>query len=436
MEESKSSSSKMEVDSCINLGTDVWEDILFRLPYEEEYIEEEDEEKEYIEEEDEEKEYIEEEQRIEEEEVVQEEKTKEEEKKREEEEDLGGGRLSLEFLPFYKEEGFKMEDTCNGLLLCSSNRKIPGQHNLMLATYYLCNPLTKEWIEVGESEVGTVSSAALVFDVSPSLSSSLSQYYFKLVILSFIPMKYDALNLVVFSSKTGHWVGRTMDYAQARDMYAFMLRPWHYLNGVLYKLSRPSTLLCIDINEEENWRLSSIALPVIDRDDDGREILCTAGRTIAPFDGCLHVIQCVTPIDGCSDNILKIWKLEEGEEGSKWVYVHRIPYHRALRGGGKLPYHGIRTQYYEASEYSNYPLLPPRRNSELFIVVHLNKWFMDYHAPPKITEEDGLYIFRYNLKTLVKVAFIHSPARCCGVGHIVNVFPFSPYPLPLPTLAS
>ncbi|KAG9451968.1 hypothetical protein H6P81_004872 [Aristolochia fimbriata] len=76
-----------------------------------------------------------------------------------------GSGFSLDFLPGHKEETLMIENTHNGLVLCSNRITINGPSDRVDITHYLCNPLTKEWIVVDQRVIPcNTSSAALVFD--------------------------------------------------------------------------------------------------------------------------------------------------------------------------------------------------------------------------------------------------------------------------------
>ncbi|KAG9451967.1 hypothetical protein H6P81_004871 [Aristolochia fimbriata] len=168
-------------------------------------------------------------------------------------------------------------------------------------SYYLGNPLTKQWIELPGREKkswSTVPTAALAFD--PSSAS----IHFKVVLFNSPRIRRGKpYKIEIFSSETWQWVleestGEVPNASLSNE-------PWSvYLNGVLYKISSAQSLLCLEIEER---RFSSLKLPelITDRRRRPRAKM----RILRGIDGCLHFIR-----DHERTRIL-VWMLEDLSTG-------------------------------------------------------------------------------------------------------------------------
>ncbi|OMO65981.1 hypothetical protein COLO4_30844 [Corchorus olitorius] len=191
--------------------------------------------------------------------------------------------------------------SCNGLLLFVDFAlgSVPQ--------YYVCNPLTKQCIEIPRniererlaSDCGeqVQSFAALAFDPWKS-----SHYR----VVSFNNWGNYSLNKTVnfdvFSSATGEWVSHTMPL-DAPIYELGWIRYAVYLNGVLYRISRAKFLLQFDIN-----RLNACVIELPRRD-----AINTCGF-IGVSGNHLHFSSRV-------DSTLFVWFLEDH---SRWVLKQSI----------------------------------------------------------------------------------------------------------------
>ncbi|XP_077252506.1 F-box protein At5g49610-like [Tasmannia lanceolata] len=106
-------------------------------------------------------------------------------------------KLSLSFLPFHP--NFRIIDCCNGLILCICG----GPKGV---TYYICNPVTKEWVALPKPHKRLfLDRASLAYD--PSVSP-----HYKVVCLT-VPINLQVNNYIsleIFYSDSGKWVESNM----------------------------------------------------------------------------------------------------------------------------------------------------------------------------------------------------------------------------------
>ncbi|KAI0494101.1 hypothetical protein KFK09_024232 [Dendrobium nobile] len=171
------------------------------------------------------------------------------------------------YLPFYHNSS--IIDCSNGLLLFY--RSIPS-------AFHVCNPTTKTW-------------AAL-----PSQG-----------VVCFSGWEAQGGQLEVFSSETGQWVEHSLNWGvDTNNLSASM----HYFNGVLYVLTLPGHVACIDL---EKMCCSVIELPENMKNDS----------SLGNSSGFLHC--------AISDAIeLRIWVLK----GMKWVLKNRVSVSGILKRNG------------------------------------------------------------------------------------------------------
>ncbi|XP_020697333.1 uncharacterized protein LOC110110277 [Dendrobium catenatum] len=178
---------------------------------------------------------------------------------------------NFSYLPFYHNSS--IINCSNGLLLFY--RSIPS-------AFHVCNPTTKTWASLPKPR-GKSQLSILAFDAYKSP-------YYKVVCFS--GWEAQGGQLEVFSSLVEHSLNWGVD---TNNLSALM----NYFNGVLYVLTLPGHVACIDL---EKMRCSVIELPENMKNDS----------SLGNSGGFLHC--------AVSDAIeLRIWVLK----GMKWVLKNR-----------------------------------------------------------------------------------------------------------------
>ncbi|XP_068641999.1 F-box protein At5g49610-like [Aristolochia californica] len=298
------------------------------------------------------------------------------------EEEPQSGGLNLEYLPCYSAENFRIDSTCNGLLLCSNT---PDKCLPRFMTYYVCNPLTKQWIELPRRR-NFLSSAALAFD--PSISS-----HFKVIVFDNIRDGKQEIDL--FSSEAGQWV-EYIARGEVPNFVFFILTSPAYLNGVLYRISDAKNLSCFEIDEK---RFVSIKLPEITKSSVWKIIRLY----LMVIDGYLCFIKAHKSHE--RTQLLEVWKLDNST--GKWVMKHEVVTEAIT---GKLPW---------CSKFRLLDYYQPE-------VVFLARIYYPEEEPTR----EGLEIFKHNLtnKWLEK-ACEHSRGDVYESFFFRRFLPFTPGPV-------
>ncbi|CAL1383736.1 unnamed protein product [Linum trigynum] len=186
-----------------------------------------------------------------------------------------GSDLSLNFLPLLAEEGDNgwLRGSSNGLLLCSSFGRRP-------CIYYICNPLTKQWLTLPPSpyghqdrfRVGLVCEPFYhVKDEAGNLISLNDKVGYKVVRWGCITAEYgadidgdygDVIHFEIFSSDTACWTTyksrfRERDFPKAMSGSPIFVSH----DRMIYWLLEGSEILVFNPYSEEPFHLSRLALP-------------------------------------------------------------------------------------------------------------------------------------------------------------------------------
>ncbi|CAI0434970.1 unnamed protein product [Linum tenue] len=180
-----------------------------------------------------------------------------------------GSDLSLNFLPLLAEEGdngsFLVRGSSNGLLLCSSFGRGP-------CIYYICNPLTKQWLTLppspyghqGRFRVGLVCEPSYhVKDEDGSLISLNDKVGFKVVRWGYIGGDLaEVIHFEIFSSDTVCWTTYKSHFRES-DVHKAMsgTRIFFSHDRMIYWLLEGSEILVFNFYTEESCNLGHLALP-------------------------------------------------------------------------------------------------------------------------------------------------------------------------------
>ncbi|XVF17875.1 hypothetical protein REPUB_Repub10bG0162400 [Reevesia pubescens] len=144
---------------------------------------------------------------------------------------------SLSFLP----EPVDIRSSCNGLLCC--------QGRTGYRSYYICNPVTKQWKKLPKPDADHGPDPAVVLVFEPSLLNFITDY--KLVCP--FPSELDGYEFEIYSSKKGSWrTSGEICFANRK----ILPKSGVYVNGTVYWLSSQG-ITAFDLNSERSQLLYS-----------------------------------------------------------------------------------------------------------------------------------------------------------------------------------
>jgi F-box interacting protein len=182
---------------------------------------------------------------------------------------------SLNFLP----ESVYIRDSCNGLVCCQSC--------FYYGVYYICNPVTKQWVKIPEPNLyhGLEVSIALAFEPH-TLNFDANFEIVCVVSLPDHPVQY----FEIYSSRTNTWRVAETTCCELGDVK--LNSGGFYYNGILYWETPAGCILAFNLNNEE---YGILPLPV------------TAGPdgVLAPMNGEIcYILPCVEEDGDC---VIKVY---------------------------------------------------------------------------------------------------------------------------------
>ncbi|CAM0877094.1 unnamed protein product [Alopecurus aequalis] len=206
--------------------------------------------------------------------------------------------------PCYKYS--KLQDCSNGLLLCYQG----GNNNEAFSNAIVCNPATKEWTAIPNTEPGLpVYTTDLILCFDPLWSQHFYVFKFQ-YIPNMTPHVGTTTAVEVFFSENSSWSGCLWEteHAYVDDTL--------FVNGVLYGVHLwGRKILALDAPDKSSQWLNHriIQLPGF----------TNGTNTINSWDGCLSQssgVLCYAKqeLDG---SVVRIWSLESPD---RWVVKHRV----------------------------------------------------------------------------------------------------------------
>ncbi|XP_077231504.1 F-box protein At5g07610-like [Tasmannia lanceolata] len=189
--------------------------------------------------------------------------------------------MSLSFLPFYP--NFRIIDCCNGLILC-----------LCRETYYVCNPVTKEWVSLPK-----LHKRAFCVDANLAYDPVVSPHY-KVVCLreGRNQLNNNNISLEIFFSLSGKWVESKMLIRNVTSRGAV------FLNGILHMIPLDfSHYHIVGINLKED-NCQRIELP------ESENFLGLLGKCRGSLHYAIH-----------DKSRIRIWMLKDCHS-NEWVLKH------------------------------------------------------------------------------------------------------------------
>ncbi|XXG58529.1 hypothetical protein AAC387_Pa04g0823 [Persea americana] len=234
---------------------------------------------------------------------------------------------SISFLPC---PDIQIVDCHNGFLRCSSNNI--GD----LDKYYVCNPVTRQWVALPQSPKPKPSDSSSFHDAKFALvldeSSDVLFTHFKVVEFVVVhgenskdededPLDVDIdysedededplddLYVYVYSSQTGQWA-ESKAYLKGVNL-TLLKKPPVFLNGVLFLLADPSQVLMFHVEEEY--------CGVLDLPIDLGILWFFQSNCLGESEECLRFAH----HNGLE---MGVWVLDD-MDSSEWVLVHKISF--------------------------------------------------------------------------------------------------------------
>ncbi|KAI3876699.1 hypothetical protein MKX03_034208 [Papaver bracteatum] len=172
--------------------------------------------------------------------------------------------------------GIKIEQSCNGLLICSSFR-MNGDGR----TYYIYNPSTKRNKGISRSSQVVGDEFHSICNVSLAFDPLKSAHYEVVRIRGSDAKKYQ---MEIYSSKTGSWRVAGVVFSAPSDAFG---RSGVYWNGCLHWISLRGSSLYYDINQE---LLKTLPMPPIPNGRHRRRI-----EYFGEYKGHMHLIDMYGP---------------------------------------------------------------------------------------------------------------------------------------------
>ncbi|OVA19008.1 F-box domain [Macleaya cordata] len=207
----------------------------------------------------------------------------------------------------FKEEALYLLASSNGLVLCSTDDNHPSM-------YYVCNPLTKQWISLPRPRPNSERFGIDGFICESSSLTSTSTY--KVLRILYCWDRFAIFDLQIFSSDTGEW--NTYQVSCPREVIIYTNNVVTCRDGVLYFILEleQNKIIAYDFSNNKNGghQCRLIDLP----EDREKNLFCT--RRIVESEGsiCYGQIQ-------REQRTLNVWELKLDYSNGGWVWhvVHK-----------------------------------------------------------------------------------------------------------------
>lgn len=139
---------------------------------------------------------------------------------------------------------------------CSSNGLLCCQGRIGDKTYYICNPITKQWKSIPKQNANHGSDPAVVLVFEPSLLNFVAEY--KLV-CAFPSADFDGANeFEIYSSKEGSWkISGEICFAERK----LIPKTGVHVNGIVYWQSRSGGIVSFDLLKDRSQLIQVYSRP-------------------------------------------------------------------------------------------------------------------------------------------------------------------------------
>ncbi|OVA08927.1 hypothetical protein BVC80_901g60 [Macleaya cordata] len=307
--------------------------------------------------------------------------------------------------PYNKEERLYLLASSNGLVLCSNSSAFQSK-------YYVCNPLTKEWVSLPPPHQ-TPRAWVLNGFFCESSPSSLTSTSYKVVRIKECRVQPKTnFDLDLFSSDIGEWSSyKVSSPKEITFLYPF-LSSVVCCNGILYWIEGRNRIIAYDLNHNNNNNKNGgcqcrlIDLPVLG---------------VGKYYGYLWEFEGFISYSRCQSGQLSVWVLEKYlNRGWVWRLVHKIEINDILTENfvGRRLKEIIEGGFFRRPAYINLKPLA-------FDPVDPNVLILAYGGVQ-------WYFFGYNMRSRSLQNFRQNCSSRCSLAGEVFPFVFTPSSTTLP----
>ncbi|KAL3745821.1 hypothetical protein ACJRO7_014863 [Eucalyptus globulus] len=277
----------------------------------------------------------------------------------------GGGDSPLSGFPFKcldfapDPAGLKILQSCGGLLLCCSFRKIGCRRN-----YYVFNPTTRQFAML--PQLGGASSCAItVYGVSLAFDPSKSSHYDVVCVRSTVESAYY-YQIEIYSSRDRGWRLSGSPFVAPFDM---VFDSGVFWNGGVHWISPTGASLCFDVKKEQFRTMPR--LPISENRG------CRRFRYFGESHGHLHFFE----IYGSRTAQFKIFELEKDYSG--WFVKFHVELDSIVSAFPEVVRNYMDPVYMNYYAFVMLHLVREGNNEESSLLVHLPGKILTYNVGDK-----------------------------------------------------
>ncbi|XP_010050919.1 F-box protein At5g07610 [Eucalyptus grandis] len=277
----------------------------------------------------------------------------------------GGGDSPLSGFPFKcldfapDPAGLKILQSCGGLLLCCSFRKIGCRRN-----YYVFNPTTRQFAML--PQLGGASSCAItVYGVSLAFDPSKSSHYDVVCVRSTVESAYY-YQIEIYSSRDRGWRLSGSPFVAPFDM---VFDNGVFWNGGVHWISPTGASLCFDVKKEQFRTMPR--LPISENRG------CRRFRYFGESHGHLHFFE----IYGSRTAQFKIFELEKDYSG--WFVKYHVELDSIVSAFPEVVRNYMDPDYMNYYAFVMLHLVREGNNEESSLLVHLPGKILTYNVGDK-----------------------------------------------------
>ncbi|KAJ4846501.1 hypothetical protein Tsubulata_004028 [Turnera subulata] len=221
--------------------------------------------------------------------------------------------FNLEFLPCFESGRLRIAASYNDLLLCHHD-------DFQDRIYYLCNPLTQQWVAIPPFPDKYQKTWRIINDVGMGIGLMCDEKKF-MVVRIHAQQNIQSFNAEIFSSETNQWREVTIEHPYNHRFHLKLYLSVNYQsvfcwNGTVFIQNGTANIMAYDFSEPE--RCNIITMP---EDPEAPAYSIAFGVYQGSYKESLRVLQlsCPDPSEldliNWSNGFLRVWELEEYQSG-------------------------------------------------------------------------------------------------------------------------